>query len=325
MLIATVALFGAALFATSASAARPTATRPLRLGCDEGAAIADGVITIPIEVFKFRDFVEPIVEMCFDGKGPFPMTLDTGAAFSVITTPLAKKLGLKRAGAPFEVRGAGCSTKADLYELEGASVGGVALEGGDVTTVDAPGRRGGGPFGSLGADILSRFGSVKIDFKRETLTLGAEAEGPWLKKVPDPPAVPAPLLKRKPEVTVPMRVQLGQGVTQTVKVKVGSTKPQPWLIDTGSTASEIEPGLVRRAGLRSVGTHLVRTYCSVIKVPEFRATALSIGAEKLVPQVLASHHGASFGDAGTLGAYSLWQFGSVVFDWPGGKLLLGVG
>ena len=31
------------------------------------------------------------------------------------------------------------------------------------------------------------------------------------------------------------------------------------------------------------------------------------------------------GVAGTLGSYSLSQFGSVVFDWAGGRLLLGTG
>lgn len=327
MLLAIVALVTAAAFATAASAASPGSSPPFRLGCNEGATTANGVITIPIEVYKYRGYVEPIVDMCFDGKGPYPMTLDTGAAISVITTPLAKKLGLKRVGRPLEVRGAGCTTKALAYELEGASVGGVELEGGSVFTVDAPGRGGGGPFGSLGADILSRFGSVKIDFRKETLTLGAEAEGPRLKKVKDPPPVPAPLIGHEPELTVPMRVRASRfGVSQTIKVKVGSTKAQPWLVDTGSTSSEVEPGVVKSAGLKATGAvrHAI-TYCSVITVPEYRAPSLSLGRGKLIPQVISSHQGAAFGNAGILGSYSLWQFGSVVFDWPGSKLLLGVG
>ena len=57
-----------------------------RFGCAEGATISDGVITIPIEVVRYRDYVEPIIQMCFDGKGPYPMALDTGAAESVIRT-----------------------------------------------------------------------------------------------------------------------------------------------------------------------------------------------------------------------------------------------
>jgi predicted aspartyl protease len=124
-----------------------------------------------------------------------------------------------------------------------------------------------------------------------------------------------------------MRVQASpRGVFQTVKVKVGSTKPQPWLVDTGSSSSVIEPQVVSRAGLRSTGIEVeVRTYCSIVKVPEYHAPALSLGAGKLIPQLVASFQGAALGNAGILGSYSLWQYGSVIFDWPGAKLLLGVG
>lgn len=335
MLLATVALLAAAVFATAATAApnelsalaRPWWSRPDKVGCDEGATIADGVITIPIEVLRYRDYVEPIIQMCFDGKGPYPMALDTGAAESVITTRLARRLGLKPAGSPFQVRGAGCTISAHPYELEDASVGGIELEGGTVVTVDAPGKGAQGPMGSLGADILSRFGAVKIDFRRETVTLGAEEEGPWFKQVKDPPPVPGALVKSKPELTVPMRVTASRrGVFQTVKVKVGSTKPQPWLVDTGSATSVIEPRVVRAAGLRATGVEpKARTYCSIVTAPEYQAPSLSLGAGKLNPQTVVSFKGAALGNAGILSSYSLSRYGSVVFDWPGAEMLLGVG
>ncbi len=335
-LFATVALIAAAVFATSASAAgaapggllalaSPRLLPPSQGSCEEGTT-ANGVTKIPIEVFKQGENVEPIVNMCFDGKGPYPMVLDTGAEFSVITTQFAKELGLKQLGSSLEVAGAGCTTEARAYELESASVGGIELEGGNVLTVEAPGKSKFAPRGSLGADILSRFGSVKIDFKKETLTLGGEEEGPRFRKVKDPPPIPSPLLKRKPKLTVPMRVQLGLGVRQTVKVKVGSTKPQPWLVDTGSATSLIEPDIVERAGLKATGTvQKARTYCSLTTVAEYHAPSLSLGSGKLRPQVIVSSQGAANGEGGILGAFSLWQYGSVVFDWPGAKMLLGVG
>ena len=71
-------------------------------GCDAGTT-ANGVITIPIEVLEGRGAVEPLVNMCFDGKGPYPMVIDTGAQFSVITTEFAKELGLKAVGQPLGV------------------------------------------------------------------------------------------------------------------------------------------------------------------------------------------------------------------------------
>jgi Aspartyl protease len=317
----------AAVFASAASAASPGASPSGQLGCEEGATIADGVITIPIEVVRYLDYVEPIIQMCFDGKGPYPMALDTGAADSVITTRLARRLGLKLAGSPIKVRGAGCTTSAHPYELEGASVGGVELEGGTVVAIDAPSKGAQGPMGSLGADILSRFGAVKIDFRRETVTLGAEEEGPWFKQVKDPPPVPGALVKSKPELTVPMRVTASRrGVFQTVKVKVGSTKPQPWLVDTGSATSVIEPRVVRAAGLRATGIEpKARTYCSIVTAPEYEAPSLSLGAGEMIPQTIVSFKGAALGSAGILSSYSLSRYGSVVFDWPGRELLLGVG
>src|SRR6185437_1091139 len=197
----------------------------------------------------------------------------------------------------------------------------------NILTVEAPGSAEEAPRGSLGADILSRFGSVKIDFRNETLILGAEEEGPRFKKVKDPAPVPPALLKGKPKVTVPMRVDVGPlGVRQSVKVRVGATKPRSWLIDTGSSASEIEPEIVKRAGLKATGTaHRSLTYCSIHTVPEYHAPSLSLASGKLKPQVVGSSKGAAVGYGGILGAYSLWRYGSVVFDWPGAEMLLGVG
>ncbi len=194
----------AVVFASAAGAA----PFPSAGGSCDGATTADGVTTIPIKVIKRGEAVEALVGMCFAGKGPYPMVLDTGAEFTVITTQLAKEIGLKPSGSPLDVEGAGCTTKARTYELESASVGGIELEGNTIVTVDAPGSGRGQPDGSLGADVLSRFGSVKIDFKKETLTLGAE-EGPQFKKGQGPVPIPAALLARKPKLTVPMNVQAG--------------------------------------------------------------------------------------------------------------------
>ena len=321
--LAAVLVIVAAAFASSASAA-PV---PPRIGGCENATTANGVTTIPIKVLKQGDAVEAIVGMCFAGKGPYPMVLDTGAEFTVITTAFAKELGLKPVGSSLDAEGAGCKTKTRAYELESASVGGIELEGSGILAVDAPGMGRGQPRGSLGADVLSRFGSIKIDFKKETLTLGAEVEGPRFKLGQGPVPIPAALLARKPKLTLPMRVDAGPlGVRQSVKVKVGSTKPRPWLIDTGSTSSVIDPEVVERAHLKPTGVaHQTETYCSVVNVPEYRAPNLAVSSGKLMPQTIASFAGAQGHEGGILGAYSLWQYGSVVFDWPGAKLLLGVG
>jgi Aspartyl protease len=326
LLFAAVAL---AAFATAAGATTASAASlPSRGGSCDAGTTENGVTTIPIKVLKRGEAVIPIVNMCFAGKGPYPMVLDTGAEFTVITAKFAKELGLKPSGSPFGAEGAGCKTTTRAYGLESASVGGVELEGSSILAVDAPEEGNGEQLrGSLGADVLSRFGSVKIDFKKETLTLGAEEEGPRFKKGQGPVPIPGALLARKPKLTVPMRVQAGPlGVRQTVKVKVGSTKARPWLIDTGTSASVIDPDIVKRAKLEATGTEQQSvTYCSIITVPEFHAPSLTVSTGKLMRQTIGSFEASGTREGGILGAYSLWQFGSVVFDWPGGKLLLGVG
>ena len=320
-------LIAAAVFAAGASAAS-AAPLPSRGGSCDAGMTENGVTTIPIKVLKRGEAVEALVNMCFAGKGPYPMVLDTGAEFTVITAKFAKELGLKLIGSPFGAEGAGCKTTTRAYELESASVGGVELEGSSILAVDAPEEGDGEQLrGSLGADVLSRFGSVKIDFKKETLTLGSEEEGPRFKKGQGPVPIPGALLAKKAKLTVPMRVDAGPlGVRQTVKVKVGSTKARPWLIDTGSTSSVIDPDVVARAHLKPTGAaHQTETYCSVVTVPEYRALNLTVSSGKLMPQTIDSFDGSAAPESGILGAYSLWQYGSVVFDWPGGKLLLGVG
>lgn len=297
-------------------------------GCEAGTT-ENGVTTIPIKVAKVRQLVEPVVNMCFDGKGPYPMLIDTGASASVISISLAKELGLKKVGTPSTAEGAGCTTKTQSFELPSWSLGGLDLEPAVITAVQAPEKGKGYARGSLGADVLSRFGAARLDFKRETLTLAGE-EGPSFTGSKKAAKTPGALLKGRPKFTIPMQVQseiAGLEVIQTVKVGVGQTKPLPWLIDTGAAFSFVDAGLVAKAKLRATGTaQKGSTYCSIITVTEYKANSLPLSSGKLRAQTVGSQKGLrKAGVGGILGSYALWQFGSVVFDWGGGKLLLGAG
>jgi Aspartyl protease len=296
-----------------------------RGGCDAGTT-KNGVTTIPIEVTKRGEEVEPTVNVCFDGKGPYPMALDTGAAISVMSAKLAEELGLEKVGRPFRVFGAGCTTESQAFRLPSWSVGGLELEGGDIVTLKVPGEGDGILEGSFGAATLSRFGAARIDFKRETLTLVGK-EGPRFQRKKGATTRLGPLVLGKPKLTVPMTVNASRGVSQTVDVKVGSTKPEPWLIDTGTASSLLDAKIVKRAGLEPTGTaHESATYCSRVTVPEYHAPSLGLSTGKLKPQTIGSFKGLASLDAdGILGSYSLWQYGSVVLDWAGGKLILGAG
>ncbi len=292
-------------------------------GCRAGTT-KNGVTTIPIKVNKVRDLVEPVVNMCFEGAGPYPMLIDTGAEFSVISTELAKEIGLVVAGSPRPIRGAGCRTTAQNYDLRNWSLGGIELAAGEISTIANPRKDKGHIRGSLGADVLSRFGSARIDFKNETLVLSSEERGKFA-GTSKSAAIPNGLIRGKPRLAVPMDVSSGPGgVSQTVQMSVGSEKAEPWLVDTGASYTFVDPSLVKMAGWRATGTaQKGNTYCSVITVPEYTATSLTLASNNLETQTIASFDGNAPGSGGTVGAFTLWQYGSVVFDWAGGRLLLG--
>jgi predicted aspartyl protease len=320
-----------AVGSSAAGSSRPKIYPPVKEGlpstkggCNAGTT-KNGLTTIPIKVNKVRDLVEPVVNMCFEGKGPYRMLIDTGAEFSVISSELAKEIGLTSMGSPRPVRGAGCKTTAQNYELGKWSLGGIELEGGEVATIAKASKDKGHVRGSLGADVLSRFGFARIDFKNETLVVSGEERAVFTGSSKSA-SIPSGLVKSKPKLTVPMVVSSGSGVSQKVEMGIESGRAEPWLIDTGSSYTFVDPRLVERAGWRATGTaQKGNTYCSTITVPEYTATSLTLGGNRLESQTIASFGGNAPGSGGTVGAFTLWQYGSVVFDWAGGRLLLGAG
>jgi hypothetical protein len=295
-------------------------------GCG-GAVTKDGVTTIPIKVDRFPTLADALVNVCIDGVGPFPLTIDTGASRSTISTEVAEAAGLRKVGKPIVIHGAGCDGAAQKFRLPRWSVGGVQLEGGTIQTTNAPEQGEGFPRGSLGADVLARFGAVRLDFKRQQLVVVGK-EGPAFRHTRAPRPLPKSLVRSAPKITAPMEVEAAGGsVKPFAEVTVGQTKPQKWLVDTGSDTSAVDPGLVRAAGLKSTGeARRSPTFCSTVDLHEFGSGSWSLAGEPLKPQ----RFGAiplvdSVGVPGLLGAYPLVKYGSVVFDFAGGQLLLGTG
>src|ERR1700744_3294276 len=220
------------------------------------------------------------------------MLIDTGAEFSVISSGLAKEIGLTSVGSPRPVRGAGCKTTAQNYELGEWSLGSIELQGGEISTIAKASKGKGHVRGSLGADVLSRFGFARIDFKNETLVVSG-GERPVFTGSRKSAPIPTGLVKRKPKLTVPMVVGSGPGgVSQKVEMGIGFGRSEPWLIDTGSSYTFVTPGLVDRAGWRATGTaQKGTTYSSIIPVPEYTATSLTLGGNRLKSQTIASFGG----------------------------------
>ena len=101
----------------------------------------------------------------------FPFLVDTGASVTLVNPTLARRLYLRTVGKPRRFCGVtGCSL-ARRVRLSNWSVGGQALPSVLASSSPIVGTGGFG-FGLLGSDVLSRFGTVTIDYRDKLLTLG---------------------------------------------------------------------------------------------------------------------------------------------------------
>ena len=151
-----------------------------------GPAAAQGV-KVPIKVFHGRDgSAAALVELRI-GTGHGYFVIDTGAEKSLIDSRVAKLLHLRAVGHKQRFCGVGgCDHANRLVQVRDWSIGGLTLPAtrmaqsrflqlfpGSVIAA-----------GLLGADVLSAYGKVNIDWAAGVMTLG---DG-----TPAPPPAPAP-------------------------------------------------------------------------------------------------------------------------------------
>jgi hypothetical protein len=306
---------------------------PAGQGCTGARRLAGGATRIPVTVSIRQSQVAGMANVCIDGKGPFPFVIDTGAQGTVLTTGLATRLGLPKIGPPVFIGGAGCSARAQVSRLTSWNVAGLPLQPEFVTYLKIPlfGGRG-QPDGLLGSDVWSRFGAMRLDFARGSLTVaGPERPGPVRKITisrPSAAPVPAVLLRARPAVIAAMKVTSQLGSTAiTVKVRFGTQSPLVFAPDTGASQSAVDTRIARQAGLASANARVRQgTVCTVAAFPEVRTGPWSVAGHPLRPQVVGvTGLQRTTGVAGLLGADQMSRFGSVIFDYAGGRLVLGAG
>lgn len=152
------------IFASSAAlaAAHPEASGPKRTELKASE-------TVPLETRGGK----LVVRVNINGKGPFPLLLDTGAGATVFNADLAKELGLKKTG-DTEIGDPSNPTaiKAERFAVDRLEIGGAAFEGFDAVAWDRAALYSGkdAPRGVLGfplfADCL-----MAIDIPGAKLTL----------------------------------------------------------------------------------------------------------------------------------------------------------
>jgi predicted aspartyl protease len=133
------------------------------------APSAPGSQRVPMTVIRSGASTVAVVAVTLEGGAPKRFALDTGASSSVVDRKVAQQLSLPPVGWPGNAAGVSCSAKSQPVHVDSWKVGAVALPAQDVDSIALPVP---GLDGLLGSDVLSRFGTVTIDYAASTLVLG---------------------------------------------------------------------------------------------------------------------------------------------------------
>jgi hypothetical protein len=303
---------------------------PTAAGCGGATQLGGGATRVPITVSVKAGQVAESVNVCIDGKGPFPFVVDSGAGESIIAAHLATQLHLPHSGPASEFAGVGCVGTAQPVTVPTWSVAGVALTAQTLTAATLPDFGGKGqPVGLLGSDVLSRFGSIRIDFTAQTLTLGgpegAAPRGNDVVQGPRGPVPPAVVTNGQTGTTVPLTVVLTPGeAALNVALRFGDGPARTFTVDTGSSQSVVNSSVARAEHLaHSDLAQRQSTVCSTITTPLVHSGAWSIPGVSLHPQLIGTAPFGPISQAGLLGSDQLIRYGWVVFDYSGGRLVLG--
>ncbi|HWE65993.1 MAG TPA: aspartyl protease family protein [Acidimicrobiales bacterium] len=306
---------------------------PASAGCGGATTLFGGAQRLPITVSTVAGQVEELVNICLEGQGPYPFVIDSGAGESIIDAHLASRLHLAHNGPRSEFEGVGCTGSAQPVAVSAWSVAGVTLSPQSLVAATLPdfGTKG-QPVGLLGSDVLSRFGAVRIDFVAHTLTLGdaqeaasslgGDVHGPL---GPPPPGV---LTQGEQGTTVPLSVVLTPGdISLNVKLRFDGRAARNVAVDTGSSQSVVSKAVASAEHLAPTDqAQRQTTVCSTITAPLVKSGQWSIPGVTLHRQLLGV---TSFGPIsagginGLLGSDALKRFGWVIFDYTGGRLVLG--
>jgi len=283
---------------------------------------------LPVRIVRIDTGEVVLVNACIDGAGPFPFVIDSGSSFSVIDKQFAQRFRLHQVGAPQEAAGIACSATVVPEQVTSWSMGGLALRPQVVFSASLPNLEPNQPLaGVIGSDLLSRFGSVRIDYQKRTVSLGAaESESPTANGVvrgPTSTSTPTQFvrdIRAQAELTVVARQG---GVVAYAPIKFGGSTTQRFVVDTGAAVSDIS------SSLASV-LHLANAHRSVefsaafgcpVDLSEVKSGRWTVGQASLRPQSIATLPASGLQIAGILGSDVLSHFGVVVIDYWAARIL----
>jgi predicted aspartyl protease len=262
-----------------------------------------------------------VAPVCIDGRGPFHLLLDTGADRTAISHSVARELHLVPSGFIHTFVGVGRPLQGQAVHVKTWALGPIPLAPQQVYVFHLALKSG--VDGLLGSDVLSRFGTIRLDYDESQLVV-AGPEGPSLPSHtvtgrPDG-ELPAAFSAFDPQATLPLTVTTFEGaVAATAPVSVHSTS-LAFDVDTGSAISALATSKVAHLGLTKTRDRVeVEGIGSTVSARLERVKSWTVGTFRLVPQELASIRlpnditGPNLD--GILGADVLSQFRAVTLDY----------
>lgn len=256
--------------------------------------------------------------VCIDGRGPFPMLVDTGASASGITATLARRLGLGRQGPSQEFFGVGRAIEGSPVGVTSWSVGRLRLKPQVVYSqnVALPGHVD----GLLGSDVFSRFGAIRLDYDRAELIISGPEGAPAGARIGRPGRLPSFFAQFGPQAELPLQVgRLGGQAVAVVTVTVAE-KRLNLVVDSGAGRTTLDPAAASSLHLKPDGPPVeVQGIGGEVSASLDRVPSWSVGLVHLVPEdVVVLSQPAPFATnltEGLLGSEVLSQFRAVTIDY----------
>jgi predicted aspartyl protease len=299
-------------------------------GCQTSAPINGQAVSVPLAVSKSKNQVVALVSVCINGRGPFPLVLDSGATSSALDSQVVHTLGLPSAGKASKASGISCTTTSQPVKVTDWSIGSMALQGQTVGSSTIPNfGLHKAPAGLLGSDVLSRFGALRIDYQQQKLVLpgpeGPVPSGRHVVRGPSTTPTPADILTGYPTQTaVPLAVaSIDDQVIALTPVQFSSPVNFTFMVDTGASGSAVSTEAASSLKLPTLKKrqHVSGAACQT-SVALVRSGKWSMSGTPLLSETLTSVKLPTTSIDGLIGSDQLSRFGSVVIDYAGGRLLI---
>ena len=298
--------------------------------CDGNAPVQTGVASVPVTLSDVSGSKLVTVGVCVGKHGPYSFVVDTGSTMSIIDSNLSATLGLHRTGIT-ALGGMGCAQSGNVVSAPAMSMGHIPMAAQSLVSAPLTSWAGQHVDGVLGSDVLGRFGAVKLDLKKASLTVAAVQGLPPTRHElvigKKGAAPPASLLTTNPVVTVPMNVVYGPGtIAAYTSVEVMGHGPNAFVVDTGSPTTTLSTSLAASLHIASTGTGTPPGGIGCTSdVPTLGPTpvALALTSQSLSTLRSMPITGVQrIGITGGLGLDFVVTYGTIIVDYAGADLTI---